>query len=217
MSAEYPHFSSPGVALVLSGPSGAGKTTVRQKLTQLAPALEFSISCTTRKVRAGEKDGRDYHFLKSEEFLHRLENEEFLEHAEVHGNYYGTLKTEIYDRVKNGRDVLVDIDVQGMRQLRKACEKDKVLRRACVFVFIAPPSFSELEKRLRKRATDSEETIAKRLLNARDEIAAWQEYDYLVLNDDADRAAERLNAIRQASAIRSSQLHPLDGWPHLKN
>lgn len=215
MSINYEHFSSLGIALVVSGPSGTGKTTVCEKLLNQNKNLHFSISCTTREPRKREVDGEDYYFISVEEFKKRVENDEFLEYAEVHDNYYGTLKTEVTDRLERGEDVLVDIDVQGMRQLRKAAKGNDILEKYTSYVFIAPPSYSELEQRLRNRATDSEAVVNRRMLNARKELKAWNDYEYLVINDEVDLAVNRLQSIITAISIKTDRLKPVDEWPYV--
>lgn len=215
MSTGYKHFSSLGVALFVSGPSGAGKTTVCDKLLEQKKDLHFSISCTTREPRSGEVDGEDYYFISVKEFKEKVENDEFLEYAEVHDNYYGTLKTEVTDKVSKGRDVLIDIDVQGMKQIKETLVGNDTLQRCSTFVFIAPPSYTELEKRLRKRATETEATISKRLLNARKELKAWKEYTYLIVNDEVDTAVNRLLSVMEAVCIRTERLDPIDEWPYV--
>ncbi len=189
-----------GTALIVSGPSGAGKTTVCRQLLQEQTDLHFSVSCTTRAPRAGEQDGVDYYFLSREVFCQRLEAGDFLEHAEVHGNLYGTLREEVERCVNAGRDVLLDIDVQGARQVREQT-RETSLAACTVFVFFAPPSFEEMEKRLRGRNTDSDEVIARRLANSKREMAAWREYDYVIINDSAEIATKRLQTIMAASHL----------------
>ena len=186
-----------GVALVVSGPSGAGKSTVCRLVLAGRPAMRFSVSCTTRAPRAGETDGVDYHFLGRPEFEAKIAAGEFLEHAEVHGNFYGTLRAEVEPFLHRGGDVLLDIDVQGARQVRRNADAGGVGGQYA-FVFLAPPSLAELERRLRGRQTDAEEVILRRLANARREIAAWREYDYLVINDTVGRAAGEMTAILDA-------------------
>jgi guanylate kinase len=179
-----------GIALIVSGPSGAGKSTVCNLLRQKHPELEFSVSCTTREPRNGEIDGKDYHFIDKKEFQRRIENNQFLEHADVHGNFYGTLKSEIIDRVESGKDVLLDIDVQGAIQVRKSSEKKSLIERCSEYVFLGPPSFEELERRLRSRGTEKEESIRKRLDNAKSELEHWKNYDYLIINKDVEQAVK---------------------------
>lgn len=179
-----------GIALIVSGPSGAGKSTVCGNLFKKHPELEFSVSCTTREPRKGEIDGKDYHFIDKKEFQRRIENNEFLEHADVHGNFYGTLKSEIIDRVEAGKDVLLDIDVQGALQVRESSKNNPLLGKCSEFVFLGPPSFGELERRLRSRGTEKEESILKRLDNAKSELEHWKDYDYLIVNKDVEQAVQ---------------------------
>ena len=184
-----------GLILILSGPSGSGKSSIYKLSIGDLGAIEFSVSCTTRAPRPGEVDGRDYHFISREEFDRLVADDAFAEHAEVHGNCYGTLKSELLGRVQRGIDVLLDIDVQGAAQLRKLCEASCEFRRACVFIFIMPPSFVELERRLRARATETEESIVRRLANAKGEMAHASEYDHVIVNDDLARAAAEFTAL----------------------
>ena len=184
-----------GLILILSGPSGSGKSSIYKLSIGDLGAIEFSVSCTTRAPRPGEVDGRDYHFISREEFDRLVAEDAFAEHAEVHGNCYGTLKSELLGRVQRGIDVLLDIDVQGAAQLRKLCDSSCEFRRACVFIFIMPPTFEELERRLRGRATETEESIVRRLANAKGEMAHAAEYDHVIVNDDLARAAAEFTAL----------------------
>lgn len=206
---------SQGVAIVMSGPSGAGKSTVCQILLEQDTDLSFSVSCTTRQPRAGEQDGVDYHFLSREEFEQRIEEDDLLEYAEVHGNYYGTLKSAVLDQVQQGKSVLIDIDVQGQRLIRKACELDNDLASASVFVFFAPPSYDDLESRLRGRGTENDESLNKRLANAKGELEAWSEYDYMVMNHQPEQAASELKAIMGAEKVKVSRVDLENGWPYV--
>lgn len=192
-----------GIAIILSGASGTGKSTVCDLLRKERSDIAFSISCTTREPRAGETHGVHYHFLDRNAFETRLSAGDFIEHAEVHGNFYGTLKSELTDRIKNGIDVILDIDVQGAMQIRKHCETDEFLRNCTAFVFIAPPSFAELERRLRGRGTDSEEVIQRRLANAKTELTAWRQYDFLIVNQCAAESAKKLDALFEALHLRT--------------
>lgn len=187
-----------GTALVTSGPSGAGKSTVCKQFLALEAGVHFSISCTTRPPRPGETHGVEYYFLSRAEFESQIAANGFLEHAEVHGNYYGTPRSEVEPYLERGADVLLDIDVQGARQLRANAAPGSSLALGASFVFMAPPSFAELEQRLRHRGTETEAVIQKRLNNARGELAAWREYDYLVINDTVEAAVARLRAILAA-------------------
>ena len=184
-----------GLILILSGPSGSGKSSIYKMSIGELGAIEFSVSCTTRAPRPGEVDGHDYHFISRGEFDRLVAEDAFAEHAEVHGNCYGTLKSELLGRVQRGIDVLLDIDVQGAAQLRNLCAASCEFRRACAFIFIMPPSFEELERRLRARATETEESILRRLANAKGEMAHASEYDHVIVNDDLARAATEFTAL----------------------
>lgn len=186
-----------GVVLIVSGPSGTGKSTVCSRVRAAMPELKFSVSCTTRAPRAGEQHGRDYYFLSVEEFKARIANREFIEYAEVFGNYYGTLKSEVIDRVNSGEDVFLDIDIQGAMQIRQCSLQDPLLGKCCEFIFVAPPSLEELERRLRNRASDSEEQILKRLGKSTVEISHWKSYDYLIINDVLDTAVDEMQSLIQ--------------------
>jgi len=190
-----------GLMLVLSSPSGAGKTTLSRKLLDKDDTVALSVSVTTRKMRPGEKDGRDYLFIDRKKFDLMVDNDELLEWAEVFDNYYGTPKKPVMDALAAGRDVLFDIDWQGTQQLRERARAD------LVSVFVLPPSVPELERRLRARAQDDYETIHRRMAKAADEMSHWAEYDYVVINRDVDQtfgdvaailAAERLKRERQS-------------------
>ena len=187
-------MSGNGKAIILSGPSGAGKSTIIGKLNQLLPGLLFSISCTTRAPRPGEVDGVHYHFTNREEFERLLEANGFLEHALVHGNYYGTPRKPVADAIDGGDTMLLDIDVQGARLVRKALEGTAYAARLRT-VFITPPSLEELERRLRGRGTESPESLRRRLSAAAGEMACAPEYQHTIVNDDPDRAAEELREI----------------------
>ena len=186
-----------GTALVLSAPSGAGKTTLVKKLIQEFPNFGFSISFTTRAPREGEVDGRDYRFTTMEDFLQRRDRGEFAEWAMVHGNCYGTPLAPLREMLQQGRDVLFDIDVQGAAQLRLALPKARP-------VFILPPSMQELERRLRSRGTDPEDVIQVRLANAKAEMREARWFDDIVLNDSLDRAYADLRAAYLAATLAPS-------------
>ncbi len=184
-----------GVAMIVSGPSGTGKSTVCNELKKLVPELGFSISCTTRTLRSGEENGREYYFISKDEFNAKIANNMFIEWAEVHGHFYGTLRSEVIDKVLEGEDVLLDIDVQGAMQIKKYAESDEILAKCLELVFIGPPSFEELELRLRTRATETEDAILLRLKNAKSELELWQEYGYLIINNELDKAVEEMKAV----------------------
>ena len=179
-----------GMILILSGPSGSGKSSIYKAAIGDLGGIEFSVSCTTRRPRPGEVDGRDYYFITREKFDALVAENAFAEHAEVHGNCYGTLKSELLGRVRRGLDVLLDIDVQGAAQLRALCSDSSEFCEACEFIFIMPPSFEELERRLRARGTETEESILRRLANAKGEMEHAHEYDHIIVNDDLARAVK---------------------------
>jgi guanylate kinase len=194
-----------GDLFIVSSPSGGGKTTLIRRLLEFpaGPRLHFSVSHTTRPMRQGEQDGREYHFIPVAEFQRMAQRDEFLEHNEVHDNIYGTSKAEVLPRLAAGQDVILDIDVQGARDIRAAYPE-------AVTVFIVPSSLDELEKRLRSRGLDSEESIRKRLISAAREIDEASSFQYVIVNDDLQRAtlelesivrARRLTAARQADRI----------------
>ena len=184
-----------GVLIVLSGPSGAGKSSILSYAMKLRPNLCFSVSCTTRAPRPGEEHGKAYYFLSKEDFESKIAAGEFLEYANVHGNYYGTLKSEVTSRLLANKDVVLDIDVQGAMSLKKLCKADPLLSKCVEFVFVSPPSMEILEQRLRKRGTESEEAVLRRLANAKGELARLHEYSYLILNDQLERASESFLAM----------------------
>ena len=173
---------------IISAPSGSGKSTLVKKVRDIVPNLEFSISYTTRNLRGAEENGREYYFISREEFEKMVRNDEFLEHAEVFGNYYGTARTFLRKAENDATDLLLDIDVQGAEQIKGKLPE-------AVSIFILPPNRSELERRLRERGQDDEETIQRRLSTARREIENYAKYDYILVNDDLDDSVEALQAI----------------------
>jgi len=185
-----------GVMLVLSSPSGAGKTTLSRMLLKRERGLEISVSVTTRPKRRGEVDGRDYHFIDRNRFERMARAGDLLEYAEVFGNRYGTQRKPIEKALKAGRDVLFDIDWQGTQQLREKLPQD------LVSIFVLPPSVAELERRLHSRAQDDEAVIFARMAKAADEMSHWAEYDYVVINRDLDRAFEEVRAILAAERLK---------------
>ena len=189
-----------GLMLVLSSPSGAGKTTLARLLLAAEPGVEMSISCTTRKQRHGEIEGRDYHFIDRESFAGMRERGEFLEWAVVFDNYYGTPRRPVEELLAAGRDVLFDVDWQGAQSLRDDSPDDVVT------VFILPPSGKALEQRLTERAQDAPEVVAARMRGASNEIQHWGEYDYVVINHDIDQALAAVRAILAAERLRCTRL-----------
>lgn len=184
--------------IVVSAPSGAGKSSLCNRLVEEFPGMTYSVSCTTRAPRGEERDGVHYHFLSAEEFKMRVVRGEFLEHAEVHGNFYGTLKQMVYNALAEGRDIIMDIDVQGAKQIRLACEAmsdNDPIKQSLVDIFIAPPSMEELRRRLCGRSTDSETVIKKRLRNAEGEMKHQPYYQHTVINDDFEKAVSDLTKI----------------------
>lgn len=200
--------SDRGVLVIVSSPSGAGKTTLTRRLIQeFSPGLEFSVSYTTRPMRAGEINGRDYWFVTPEVFETMVQAGEFAEHAFVFNNRYGTAQAPIDHALASGRDVVFDVDWQGGRELSKLWPRDSLK------IFILPPDMTTLENRLRSRATDSPEVIERRIRKAKDELAHYPEYQHLIVNDDLERAYQTLRAIyltrRYGSADRADVAHPL--------
>jgi guanylate kinase len=194
-----------GILYIISAPSGSGKTTLVNELRQYVPQLEFSVSFTTRSPRGSEQDGREYHFITRGEFEAMIERDEFLEYAQVFGNYYGTAKSVLQQAKARGNDVLLDIDVQGERQVKQKMPE-------AVSIFVLPPSRAELESRLRKRSLSegmqNEETIRRRLDTARREIEKYPNYDYILINDRLEQSVDRLQAIVLGERIRHSGKAP---------
>lgn len=193
---------------LISAPSGGGKTTLCQQLLAARPGIVRAITCTTRAPRAGEQDGVDYFFLDPASFLKRAQAGSFLEHATVYGNSYGTLKSEVLGKLREGKDVLLNVDVQGAATIRQKAHEDDELRRAFVTVFLTPPTTGVLEERLRKRGTDAPAVIQKRLAVARQEIAQWKSFDYLVVSGTIEDDLRRTLAIFEAEKLRSSRMQP---------
>ncbi|TNC71951.1 guanylate kinase [Rubellimicrobium roseum] len=186
-----------GLLVILSSPSGAGKTTIARRLLAADPAIRFSVSATTRAPRPGEVDGREYHFVTRPAFEAMVERGELLEHAEVFGNLYGSPRLPIELAMADGRDTLFDIDWQGGQQIRNSA-----LGREVVSIFILPPSMAELERRLRGRGQDSEEVIAGRMARSMAEVSHWAEYDYVLVNRDVDETEARVRHIVEVERLR---------------
>jgi guanylate kinase len=189
-----------GLLIVLSSPSGAGKTTLTGRLRDWDESLQFSVSATTRTAREGEVDGKHYYFVSDEDFQRQVKDREMLEHARVFGNYYGSPKAPVQAAIDQGRDVLFDIDWQGAQQIATSDLKDHVLS-----IFILPPSISELHRRLVGRGQDAADVIEARMQKSWDEISHWDSYDYVLINDDLDATEDRLKTIISAERLRASQ------------
>lgn len=186
-----------GLMLVMSSPSGAGKTTLTRRLLSEDPDVVMSVSATTREARPGEQDGQDYYFVSHERFRDMIEQDELLEHAVVFDNRYGTPRGPVIEALQSGKDVIFDIDWQGTQQLMSSASAIDLVR-----IFILPPSIKALEDRLRKRGQDTEETITKRMAQAESEVSHWAEYDYVLINEDFDSTYEDLKAIVRAERFR---------------
>jgi guanylate kinase len=196
------HTGAPrhGIIFILSAPSGAGKTTISQRALKAIGGLEASVSLTTRRPRNGEAEGVDYFFVSEEEFIRRREASELAEWAKVFEASYGTPRAALDRAVAAGRDILLDIDIQGARQIKSKYSRDAVT------IFVLPPSFEELEGRLRKRATEDEAAIASRLRRAREELEAFREYDYRIINADVEESLIGLKAVVEAERLRVARL-----------
>ncbi len=186
-----------GMLIILSSPSGAGKSTIARRIMEWDPSVRFSVSATTRPPRPGEVDGREYHFVDEARFREMVERGEMLEHAVVFGHLYGTPRAPVEAAIAEGRDVLFDIDWQGGQQIANSPLAEDV-----VSIFLLPPSIAELDARLHRRATDPEEVIRGRMARARDEISHWAEYQYVLVNDDLDRCTENVITILRAERLK---------------
>ncbi|MDT1986115.1 MAG: guanylate kinase [Planktomarina sp.] len=189
-----------GLLIILSSPSGAGKSTLSRRLMKWDNSLSFSISSTTRSIRSGETNGKDYYFISENEFAAQVASDQMLEHAQVFGYSYGSPKAPVADAINSGKDVLFDIDWQGAQQISNSTLQEHVLS-----IFILPPSINELKSRLEKRGQDSSEIISKRMEKSWDEISHWAGYDYVLINDDLNETETRLKSIVTAERLRRSQ------------
>ncbi len=191
--------------ILISAPSGAGKTTLCQMLLEAQPHMTRAITCTTRAPRPGERDGVDYHFFTAADFLKRLQAGNFIENATVYGNSYGILKSELLTKLREGRDVMLNVDVQGAATIREQAESEPELRRALVTIFLTAPSVMVLEQRLKNRGADAEPVIQKRLAVAKQELAQWKNFDYLLVSGSKQEDLRRTLAIIEAEKLRSSR------------
>lgn len=201
---------SSSILLLITAPSGAGKTTVSRNLLRATPGLERAVTCTTRSPRGGERDGVDYHFLDRATFEARVAAGEFLEHAEVYGNGYGTLKAEVIARLGRGADVLLSVDVQGADSIRRVALSDSQMGTSLVSVFLMPSSLGELERRLRGRNEDAPEVIRRRLEVARQEIAHWRGCDYVVVSGTEREDLAAMQGILAAEKLRSHRIRRME-------
>jgi guanylate kinase len=191
--------------IMISAPSGGGKTTLCNQLLASRPDMVRAVTCTTREPRPGEKDGVDYYFFSAAEFQRRVKTGEFIEHATVFGRSYGILKSELLGKLRSGKDVLLNVDVQGAATIRGRVQTEPELKRALVSVFLTPPSITVLETRLKNRAADSAAEIQKRLAVARQEIAQWKDFDYLVISTSVPEDLRRALAIVEAEKMRAAR------------
>ena len=194
-----PHGRTRGLLLMVVAPSGVGKTSLTRRLVADHNDLHLSISATTRDPRPGEHDGRDYHFVSGDKFQAMIQDDAFLEWAEVYGNHYGSPRGPIVEALERGESVLFDIDFQGAMKVHAQMPQDSVL------IYVLPPSLAEMSRRLHARSQDSEEVIARRLARAKDEVAAWEQFDYVILNDDFDKAYSDLAHIYHAERQRQAR------------
>jgi guanylate kinase len=200
-----------GLLLILSSPSGAGKTTLSRMLMAWDRTMRFSVSATTRPPRPGEEDGREYHFRSPDDFQFMVQSGEMLEHAQVFGHFYGSPRAPVLTAMEAGTDTVFDIDWQGGQQIKQAMRGD------VVSIFILPPSIAELDHRLRNRGQDSDEVIAGRMAKSRDEISHWAEYDYVLVNEDLDRTFEQLKTILTAERLKRERQPQLSAFVRALN
>ncbi|EEF62232.1 guanylate kinase [Pedosphaera parvula] len=208
-STSNPTTSTGPLLIIISAPSGGGKTTLCQQLLATYPgSMTRAVTCTTRAPREGEKDGVDYYFIDAGSFLKRLQAGNFLEHATVYGNSYGTLKSEVLGKLRQGKDVLLSVDVQGATTIRNQAEDEPELKKAMIQVFLTPVSLAVLEERLKRRNADALPVIQKRLSVARQEISQWRHFDYLITSTTIGEDLRRMKAIIEAEKMRITRSHP---------
>jgi len=208
-AAPAPDKKSAPLLILISAPSGGGKTTLCELLLEARPEMTRAVTCTTRDPRPGEKNGVDYYFLDAENFLKRLQAGNFLEHATVYGHSYGLLRQELLGKLRAGQDVLLNVDVQGAATLKERALEDPELKRALVSVFLTPPSLKILEERLKKRGSDAPAVIQKRLAVARQEIAQWKNFDYLIISASKAGDLRQMLAIVEAEKMRTARSQPV--------
>ena len=208
------NFNLLGSIFILCGPSGAGKSTIIKKILNHNPNISFSVSCTTRKPRIDEKNKVDYFFISKKSFLEKIKNNEFLEYAKVHNEFYGTLKSEVLNKVETGKSLIIEIDIQGVKQIKKYCTIDKKIANSSTFIFVAPPSYKILKKRLLTRGSDDSNIINNRLETAKEELKYWRDFDYLIVNIDKQNSINAMQEIINLSKIKVSQLNPKNKWPY---
>jgi guanylate kinase len=207
-NAPAPEKRSAPLLILISAPSGGGKTTLCNLLLEARPEMTRAVTCTTRDPRPGERDGVDYYFLEADNFLKRLQAGNFLEHATVYGHSYGLLRSELTGKLREGRDVLLNVDVQGAATIKERALEDPELKRALVSVFLTPPSLKELEERLLKRGADSVAVMRKRLAVARQEISQWKNFDYLIISGAKREDLRQMLAIVEAEKMRTTRAQP---------
>jgi guanylate kinase len=204
-STDRPAANPTPLLILISAPSGGGKTTLQHELLRARPEIARAVTCTTREPRDGEQEGVDYYFLDAGSFLKRVQAGNFLEHATVYGHSYGTLKSEVLGKLRSGKDVLLSVDVQGAATIRERADEDPELKRSLVTVFLTPDSISTLEQRLRKRGKDSPAVIQKRLAVARQEIGQWKNFDYLIISRSIPDDLRHMIAIYEAEKMRPAR------------
>ena len=202
---EIVSLSEKGILVILSSPSGAGKTSIARALVEGNENFLFSVSATTRKSRPGELNGREYHFLTVDEFRQKINNDQFLEHAKVFGNLYGTPLQAVRDSISQGKDLIFDVDWQGGKQIRNSS-----LSKFVISIFILPPSIKELHERLMKRAQDSSDIVKDRMRKSIDEIMHWKEYDYVIVNRDFDKTLNEVKSIIVSEKLRRFRNNKLE-------
>jgi guanylate kinase len=206
--APAPEKKSMPLLILISAPSGGGKTTLVNLLLEHRREMTRAVTCTTRDPRPGEQEGVDYYFLEADNFLKRLQAGNFLEHATVYGHSYGLLRSELLGKLRDGRDVLLNVDVQGAATIKARALEDPELRRALVSVFLTPPSLKILEERLRKRGADAVAVMRKRLAVAKQEIAQWKNFDYLIISGSKNEDLRQMLAIVEAEKMRTTRSQP---------